>query len=254
MGFSDARRGGRSATLVRHHLLLPDTATRRDIDDPATIDRVAATIGHDPRVLELLHALAQADGAATERLGVVAVEGAPRGRARRPGAGGAGRRSRRDDREPVLRPTEPQAAAADVPGRPARSRSASRTSPTGSRSRSARPTGPGCSAPRRGAGAQPVRRPRGEDVGRGRPATGVFAVRPRFGRAPVPEILADGVRAALEGTLPLADRLRQREADYRQNGARARRRASHGTTARSAATRPASSRSAPATAPGCSTG
>jgi [protein-PII] uridylyltransferase len=55
------------------------------------------------------------------------------------------------------------------------------------------------------------------DGGRG---TGVFAVRPRFGRAPVPEILADGVRAALEGTLPLAERLSQRETDYRQNGAR----------------------------------
>jgi [protein-PII] uridylyltransferase len=50
--------------------------------------------------------------------------------------------------------------------------------------------------------------------------TGVFAVRPRFGRAPVPEILADAVRAALEGTLPLAERLRQREADYRQDGGR----------------------------------
>ena len=50
-------------------------------------------------------------------------------------------------------------------------------------------------------------------------ATAVFAVRPRFGRAPVPEILADGVRAALDGTLPLAERLRQREADYRQDGA-----------------------------------
>jgi [protein-PII] uridylyltransferase len=50
--------------------------------------------------------------------------------------------------------------------------------------------------------------------------TGVFAVRPRFGRAPVPEILADAVRAALEGTLPLAARLRQREADYRQDGGR----------------------------------
>ena len=48
----------------------------------------------------------------------------------------------------------------------------------------------------------------------------MFAVRPRFGRAPVPEILADGVRAALEGTLPLAERLRQREADYRQDGVR----------------------------------
>jgi [protein-PII] uridylyltransferase len=36
----------------------------------------------------------------------------------------------------------------------------------------------------------------------------------------VPEILADAVRAALEGTLPLAERLRQREADYRQDGVR----------------------------------
>ncbi|MFL6095952.1 MAG: [protein-PII] uridylyltransferase, partial [Blastococcus sp.] len=51
--------------LVRHHLLLPATATRRDIDDPATVERVAATIGHDAAVLHLLHALAQADGAAT---------------------------------------------------------------------------------------------------------------------------------------------------------------------------------------------
>jgi [protein-PII] uridylyltransferase len=50
--------------------------------------------------------------------------------------------------------------------------------------------------------------------------TGVFAVRPRFGRAPVPEILADAMRAALEGTLPLAERLRQREADYRQDAVR----------------------------------
>ena len=36
----------------------------------------------------------------------------------------------------------------------------------------------------------------------------------------MPEILADGVRAALDGTLPLAERLQQREADYRQDAAR----------------------------------
>ena len=64
MGFSEPD-VATLATLVRHHLLLPDTATRRDIDDPATIDRVAATIGDDAAVLQLLHALAQADGAAT---------------------------------------------------------------------------------------------------------------------------------------------------------------------------------------------
>jgi len=50
--------------LVEHHLLLPDTATRRDIDDPATVDRVATTIGTLER-LRLLAALAEADGRAT---------------------------------------------------------------------------------------------------------------------------------------------------------------------------------------------
>jgi [protein-PII] uridylyltransferase len=50
--------------------------------------------------------------------------------------------------------------------------------------------------------------------------TAVFAVRPRFGRAPVPQILADGVRAALDGSLPVAARLRQREADYREDATR----------------------------------
>jgi len=52
------------ATVVRHHLLLPETATRRDLDDPVTINRVAEAVG-SREVLELLAALAVADGAAT---------------------------------------------------------------------------------------------------------------------------------------------------------------------------------------------
>src|SRR5205814_2270557 len=51
-------------TLVREHLLLPETATRRDLEDPATVDAVAARVG-TVEVLELLWALAEADGPAT---------------------------------------------------------------------------------------------------------------------------------------------------------------------------------------------
>jgi [protein-PII] uridylyltransferase len=50
--------------MVRHHLLLPDVATRRDLDDPATIDSVAGQIG-DRRLLALLHFLTVADSQAT---------------------------------------------------------------------------------------------------------------------------------------------------------------------------------------------
>lgn len=51
-------------TMVRLHLLLPDAATRRDLDDPATVQAVAEAVG-DATTLSLLAALTEADSLAT---------------------------------------------------------------------------------------------------------------------------------------------------------------------------------------------
>jgi [protein-PII] uridylyltransferase len=208
--------------LVRHHLLLPTTATRRDIDDPATIDRVAATIDSDPAVLQLLHALAQADGAATSASAwspwkahlVAALVARVQARLGTTVTGGA---------EPVLHPGAAQASAAPLasPGAGGAVTVGIEDVADGQQVTIGAPDRSGLLSTCAGVLALnqlDVRAARiAVEAGY---ATAVFAVRPRFGRAPVPEILADGVRAALEGTLPLAERLRQREADYRQTGSR----------------------------------
>jgi [protein-PII] uridylyltransferase len=49
--------------LVRHHLLLPEMATRRDPDDPATLETVVRAVGSAEN-LELLAALTEADAQA----------------------------------------------------------------------------------------------------------------------------------------------------------------------------------------------
>ncbi|MFD7086026.1 [protein-PII] uridylyltransferase [Streptomyces sp. NPDC059918] len=63
VGF-DERDAAVLGVLVRHHLLLIDTATRRDLDDPATVRAVAEAVG-SPGTLEILHALTEADALAT---------------------------------------------------------------------------------------------------------------------------------------------------------------------------------------------
>jgi [protein-PII] uridylyltransferase len=63
LGFNEADTAA-LVTIARHHLLLPDTATRRDLEDPATAEFVASVVP-DPMVLDLLAAVAEADGRAT---------------------------------------------------------------------------------------------------------------------------------------------------------------------------------------------
>ncbi len=63
MGFPDVDRN-RLVTLVRHHLLMGDTATRRDLEDPQTIAEFAEVVG-DATTLDLLHELTIADSLAT---------------------------------------------------------------------------------------------------------------------------------------------------------------------------------------------
>ena len=63
IGF-DAREVELVGNLVRWHLLLPETATTRDPDDPATVQLVMDKVG-DREELELLAALTEADARAT---------------------------------------------------------------------------------------------------------------------------------------------------------------------------------------------
>jgi [protein-PII] uridylyltransferase len=65
MGFSESD-AQTLAEMVTHHLLLPTVATRRDIDDPQTIEYVLSLVD-SAELLELLHALSIADGEATGR-------------------------------------------------------------------------------------------------------------------------------------------------------------------------------------------
>jgi [protein-PII] uridylyltransferase len=51
--------------LVLHHLLLAKVATRHDLDDPDTIATVCDALDGDPVLLDVLHALTEADSMAT---------------------------------------------------------------------------------------------------------------------------------------------------------------------------------------------
>ena len=208
--------------LVRHHLLLPDTATRRDLDDPTTIARVAQAVGNR-LTLHLLAALTEADSRATGpsawgawKAGLVAdlVERTDRvlqgetetgcAGPHRGGEPGAHRRGARDGTAVGLAPTAPRHRGGTGPTRPLLLRGR-------------------CSRPQRHgrAGRQRGRRGRGRRRGlhrRGRPRDvarhGQAARGPRRGALGPPRARRAALRA--RAGLPAPPRLRRPPARERR--------------------------------------
>lgn len=196
--------------LVRHHLLLADTATRRDLDDPATVAAVAAAVADRPS-LALLHCLTEADGLATG-----------------PAAWGAWKATLVAE---LVARVEGRLSGEAAPAEPATVLSESARSraergdygvivdpaPGGQRVTVLSPDRPGllwrCAAVLAlhrlavlGATALSV----------GSTAVTIFDVTPRFGSPPDWNVVQTDLRHVFE--LPLAERLAEREAAYRRPG------------------------------------
>jgi [protein-PII] uridylyltransferase len=192
--------------LVRLHLVLPDTATRRDLDDVAVIDEVARAVG-SVEVLDLLHQLTIADSIATGpavcsdwRFGLIddlvtRVRGALDGRRlpEPPGLTENQRTALEHDGVWVLMEVEEETVRVTVAAR-------DQLGLLG--------TVAGVLALNRlhvlGARVMTV-------DGR---AVQEWTVRPAFGDPPSASSLSDDIRRAIEGTYDVADRLARREADY----------------------------------------
>jgi [protein-PII] uridylyltransferase len=193
------------AGAVRHHLLLPQTATRRDLDDPVTVSQVADAVGGRP-LLELLHALAIADGLATgpaawndwkenlvgdlvQRVGsVLAGEPTP---------------------EPLpLRPDQQALADAGAPA--ARVKGAEVTIVA--------PDRPGLLWEAAGVLASHRLAVRSANAtSHGSMAVAAFTVAPEYGDPPDADLVTSDLRRALEGRLDVAERLERRMRAHRDS-------------------------------------
>jgi [protein-PII] uridylyltransferase len=204
---------GDSATLVamvRHHLLLPDTATRRDLADPVTIRTVTDAVDGSRDLLDLLHGLSIADGLATGpaawtewKAGLVAdlVH-----RATAVMAGAA------TPEQPL--PTAEQRALAAAGALAVRV--------DGEAVTVVAPDAPGLLSRIAGVLALhqlDVRSATIATLSERRMAVNVFAVSPRFGRGPDPAMLRADLARTLAGTLALGERLAAKEQAYRSGPA-----------------------------------
>jgi [protein-PII] uridylyltransferase len=190
--------------VVRLHLLLPEVATRRDLADPVTIRTVSQAVG-DPTTLDLLHALARADAAATGPAawshwkGRLVADLVRRVRAAQQGV-------------PLPAPPAPDPELVSGP-LPALKLSGDRVAVAATDRRGLLAAVAGCLSLHRldvvGADATTV-------DGR---ALVEFRVQPRYGTPPDPAALAIDLRRAVQGDVSVTQRLRGRGSAARGSGA-----------------------------------
>jgi [protein-PII] uridylyltransferase len=184
---------------VRHHLLLPETATRRDLDDPVTVAQVAQVVGGRP-LLDLLHALAIADAKATGpaawsdwKAGLVSEL------VRRVGAALGG------EPPPAPLPLRPEQVALAARGEPA-------VMVNGSEVTVAAPDRPGLLWQAAGVLASHRLAVRSANATScGEMAVTAFTVAHPYGEPPDPTLVTSDLRRALAGQLDVAERLSRRE-------------------------------------------
>lgn len=188
--------------MVRHHLLLPDIATRRDLADPATAAAVADAVG-SAEVLELLHALTEADSLATGPAAWSSWKGQLIDElVRRTSALLAGT-PHVDD--PSLSPRQEALVSAGVLALEVDDDEVTVVAPD-------RPGLLSLSAGVLALHRLDVRA--ASAFARGTTAVTVFRVSPRFGAAPDWAVVRDDLRHAVSGSLDLSAKLAAREAAY----------------------------------------
>ncbi|OLF13359.1 [protein-PII] uridylyltransferase [Actinophytocola xanthii] len=199
------------SAMVRHHLLLPHTATRRNIADEVTVRRVVDTLDGDPVLLELLHGLAEADSLATgpgvwsDWKAALVAELVARCREVMAGGGHEG---------PKPLDTQAQALAQAVAGS-GRPDVLIDTSGSVATVTMLAPDHPGLLSRAAGVLALNSLKVHAAELrSHGGVAVDTFAVSPRFGRLPDAGLLREQFTRAVSGSLPLAEKLAAKERDY----------------------------------------
>ncbi len=207
------------AAMVRHHLLLPHTATRRDLEDDATVTRIVETLDGDPQLLELLHALAEADSLGTgpgvwspfkRALISGLVDRCRAAMAGEPMPGPAPLDELRRSLAGKVRDSgRPQVTLGPVPG------GADAGPDEPATVLVALPDRPGALSMAAGVLALHSLEVHAAELSADDGiAVDTFIVSPRFGRLPDVALLRDDLVRAIDGTLVLADALSRKERDY----------------------------------------